>query len=146
MGDRWVGLPHWCRRSRLVSSDHFHAVTTDFRSRKGGSRRYVAGAVHDVGELGGISAASTPNSDKSRAGAQRPTLNTQVRGNKSNLKHQTSKISLVVGILSLACSGFSRERTHRVDTAAHGLSNNRLDPRLAATSAFQIPAWNFANA
>ena len=54
-------------------------------------------------------------------------------------------MEIVVGILSLACSGFSRERTHRVDTVAHGLNNNRLDARLAVGPAFQIPSWNFAD-
>ena len=32
-----------------------------------------------------------------------------------------------------------------MDTAAHGLNNNRLDARLAVGSALQIPAWNFAD-
>ena len=50
-----------------------------------------------------------------------------------------------MGILSLACFRFSRERTHRVDTAAHGLSNNRLGAKLAVGSAFLIPSWNFAD-
>src|SRR5205823_14211339 len=97
----------------MVGGDYLHTVAADFFAFKSRRRGHVAGVVHDIGAKGGLRVASTPN-------ARRPTLNAQFRGAKSNIKHQTSNILIMVAcLLSLARVGFSGQRTNCMATAAH---------------------------
>src|SRR6266513_4230955 len=124
----------------LVGGDYLPVVAADFFAFKSRRRGHVAGVVHDIGTLGGLRVASTPN-------ARRPALTVQFRGAKSNIQHQTSNILIMVArLLSLARVRFSGQRTNCMGTAAHCWSDNYSCERLAVGSAFQIPGRNFIDA
>ena len=141
-GDLRLGNAPQRREAWLAGSDHFYSVAANICPRKSSRRGHVAGVVRHACALGGVRTDSTPN-------AQRSTPNAQFRRNKSNIKHQSSNIFVVVVVAHVLLrfgAGLSCERTSCLGAIVDSCSNNHFRTRCAVGPALQVCLWNFTHA
>src|SRR5438105_1074673 len=118
-----MGQTNGRRRSWLVGSDHFHAVTANFYPRQSRRRRYVARFVCNDGALGRLRA-----------------------NRKSRIENRESENKVVVRFLFIARARFPRERTDRLDAALDACRDEVVCARCRFCEALQVRARYFAYA
>ena len=121
-GSFGVAGTDWQREARMVGGHYLHAFAPNISPRESRSCGYVAGLVHDPGSLGWLRIAAR----------------SALAVHKSNFKHQTSNILVVVRLLHLARVRVSREGANRFDSPSHGRSDKVAGPTITTGKALRV--------
>src|SRR5260370_26743409 len=95
----------------MVGCHHFHIVITNISPRESGSRRYVAGLIHDNCVL-----------ERLRTAARAVRSSITCVGAPGGRALPTNTMG--VGLLFLACVRIPCQRSHWMDSAANGWIDN----------------------